>query len=465
MKNIFSKFWLMAAAVATLGSCSSEADEPDFAPADEGSFRELTVNVAPLSRTTIEYENADFSHLVWQTGDQVAYVTDLPGDKFRTATVTSNAFTASVPTGATSANKLIVVYPCGNLNGKSLSDAAPAIANPASLNIDNSFDGTRLPMTAVMPVPSGSKVDAEFTVLPAVIRLSLSGVGEESTQTLKSVSLSANEPLSGAWKYSDASGWTFTGTDKKITMDIQAESTLLYDVCSSHKYIYFVVPRAQFSGLSLTVTTDTGSYMFPDGTIDLTSPTRSLYRLDVALGEPDPVKEPQYVKITSVDQISGSTDDKYLIVYEDKNLLFCEFDSGNYHMGVPTTITDHTISPNASEAKKCALTIAHPAADATRFYIKADGIRPAKPYAGVMRTFIGAPGKIAFRAESALSALDYWAVSFDANGNVLFEADTKDDFDNPVSILMGFGWNSNAFCTYKSGDSGMKPLQLYKLVK
>ena len=429
----------------------------------------MTVSVAPLSRTTIEYENGDYSHLVWQEGDRVAYVTDLAGDTFRTAEVTGNCFTASVPEGATTTDNLVVVYPAGDLEGKSLSAATIRGLNPSELDIDASFDGTRLPMTSTLPVPASSGVVTEFDVLPAVIRLSLSGVDAENTEVLKSVTLTANEPLEGAYTPA-GTGWTFAGSGNTVAMNIVSENTSLAEISSGRHYIYFVVPRAAYTGVTLTVTTDAGNYTFPDGSMDLTSPTRSLYRLDVALGEPEPVKEPMFVKITSLDQVTCADDDRYLIVCEGRGGLFAEFDSGNYHYLVPAGITPDGIDPASAEAVKCALTLTHPEGEyAARFLISSQNIRKNYPYIGCMKNFSGTPAKLAFRkALTKNSSLEYWDITFDAAGNVLFQAH-PDTQDVAGDVFLGFSKSNSGgtFCTYGADAtaSDLEPLQLYKLTK
>lgn len=465
MKNILSGMGLAIASLLTLGSCTSY-DDPTPNDNSADAYREVTVNVAPLSRTTIEYENSDFSHLVWQDGDRVAYVTDLAGDTFRTAAISHNSFTATLPAAATSSNRIIVVYPAGDLQGKSLPQASLAIGNPADMNVDTPFDGTRLPMTAVMNVPETADITADFEVLPAVIRLTINP-NTHGEEVLKSVTLSANEPLCGTYVLKNGA-LAFEGSDKSITMNIASDSPSMTELFDGKRYVYFVVPRASFTGLCLTVATDAATYSFADGKIDLTDATRSLYRLAVALGEPDPAKEPMYTKITSTDLISGSSDDRYLIVCEGKSSLLGEFNSGNYHYPLPVTIANGGIDPNCAEAVKCQLSITHPeGVFASRYILYSHNIRDGRPYIGCMSNFSGTPGKFAFRASlSSGTSLECWDIAFDADGNALIMAHPNTQ-DVQGDVFLGFSKPKDTFCLYgaDANTSDFLPLQIYKLIK
>ena len=56
-------------------ACSSDTtDTPENDCGPE--MREINVNMSSLTRTSIEYENVDLSHLVWSDGDKVAYISD-----------------------------------------------------------------------------------------------------------------------------------------------------------------------------------------------------------------------------------------------------------------------------------------------------------------------------------------------------------------------------------------------------
>lgn len=447
--------------LATTASCVSETDMPSPEMPDGLAMRELTVTVAPVSRTTIEYENSDFSHLVWCDGDEVAYVTDVNGDTFRTAVISHNTFRAEVPETATSNNKLIIIYPAGDHAGKSLSDTQLATVNPTVTDIDSPFDGSRLPLSSVTPVPSSKSVTADFEVMASVVRLCISG-GQSSEELLESVTLSADQSLTGTYKRSYY-GWFLDGGDRSISMNIEGENRSLTAAGGKSGYIYFVVPRNQYTGVGLSITTDGGTYTFADGEMDLAQDGRTLYRLDLTLGEPEPVKQPMFRKITSLDDVTTGENDKYLIVCEEKSYVYSDYNSNNYYEGIPVTIGPDGIDAACSEATGFQFSIFHYTGEnAHLYYLKTDQYIGRGYYIGMMPNFPGTPGKIYYD-----SSPDYqensWDISFDADGNLKLKGNPKTQ-DVAGDVFLGFYRPGNHFATYGQDASSDQiiPLQLYK---
>lgn len=157
MKTL-GKIILLSAGISLLTACSDESGQSNLLE----PTRSLTVK-SLLTRTTIGYEGSDFSHLEWREGDRVAYVTDLPGEVFRTAEVSDNRFTAELPARAAADNVLIVVWPAASNQGRPLAEATLTLAAETVQTAGAEFDGSLLPMYARIPIPaSGAEVDAEY---------------------------------------------------------------------------------------------------------------------------------------------------------------------------------------------------------------------------------------------------------------------------------------------------------------
>lgn len=449
---------------STMSSCSN--DTPDPAPDNNIAMRELTVTVAPMSRTTIEYENSDFSHLVWNDGDEVAYVTDIYGDTFRKATVSHNNFKALVPENAGSNDKLIIVYPAGDLEGKTKDQMTLTLVNPDVIDVDGKFDGRRLPLTSVMPVPSSSSVTADFEVMGSVIRLNPipNTHGEEQ---LASITLSADQDLKGAYTRSYY-GWYFSGSGKSVTMGIKSEDKSLGSLNSGKRYIYIVVPRDSFTGVDLTLTTDAGVYSFTGGEMNLNQDGKTLYRLDLPLGEPDPVSEPMFKKITSMDDVTIGDQDKYLIVCEDKSVIYCNYDSSNYYEGESVSIGSDGIVPDDKTNMRQFSIFEHPVAGCGKYYLKLDNKIGKGNYLSVMSNFSSTPGKL-YHLSATDNQRSSWDMNFDENGNLILKGHPMTQ-DIAGDVFLGFyssDMNSNYFSTYGPDVDKSKILsvQLYKLSK
>ena len=99
------KILYMAAAVAAAVSCQTKNDVEVLS-----GKREVTVYHHDMAtKTGISYEASDVSHLVWNEGDKVMYITSdksgLYDYGFQEAVVTSNKFTASISDKAGKSDK------------------------------------------------------------------------------------------------------------------------------------------------------------------------------------------------------------------------------------------------------------------------------------------------------------------------------------------------------------------------
>lgn len=457
---------MIAVAVA---ACSSETDipQPDNGETSR-ALREIQVNIgnSGLSRTTIQYENIDLSHLVWNDGDQIAYITDAEGDVARVATVESNRFTAMIPQNATESNSLIVVWPIGENEGKPLSQMKATINSQLSLNVDEPFDGSMLPMMACVPLPSvsDSSVDADFEILSSIVRLTIDPFQHES-EKLQSVAFSSSQPMTGEYKFS-AQGATFVGTSTAVNADIIAAEPELQRLYDNKSYIYMVVNRDNYADVALSLTTDTGNYYFPGGSMNVAQEGKTLYRLPFAITNNTVAPEPvwRYRQIDSLSELTAGVDDKYLIVCKSMGKMFGEFNSNNYPAAIDVAISyQGYIDPAAPRVSDMAVTLTENPSKPGDYSIKIPGFRNGYPWIGCMPNYTsGDHGRIYADKENQFDAkLDYWTITFDSEGNVILGAHPNTTDGGPWT--MGYSYSGGYFCSREPSTPAMLDIQLFKL--
>lgn len=463
--NKYIKGVLALFGVLAMTACSSDAaDQPDGG--EQPQMREISVNLAPLSRTTIDYENVDLSHLVWSDGDRVAYVSDAPGDVCRVAAVRQNTFTATLPANVFSGN-LHIIYPVGDNEGKTLAELRASVASQVTQAVDKPFDGSTLPMTSVEPITESHTIYANFEFPASVIRLKLNvGDDHNAEEALESVSLTAAEDMAGTYSFTNGE-WAFTGASKSITTTIQGASTKLVDMQKNGNYVYIVMNRGEYSDVDLLIKTSTGSYRFDDGRMNLAQPGRTLYHIDLTLSESRPVSKPTYKKITSIEELTTFGTDSYLIVCEAKSMIVCDYDNSNYYPGVTVSIPAGGIDPADNEVAKRKCIIAPAGSDHPGMYsLQFADITSRGTYLGCMPNFSGTPGRLYFDA-SFDGTLDFWTITFDAEGNALLKANPRNnEIGGDVYLgLNASGDYSNCFCTYGTDAPAgtILPIQIYKL--
>lgn len=302
--------------VVVLTSLATMACMKDNAPEAMNDMRHIEVH-SIATRTTIDYEGSDVSHLVWSEGDMVAYVTDKAGDVFRSAEMKASDegfyFDAEVSAEATT---IYVVYPVGENVGKSLSEARLSLVGSIEQSAGDKFSGEMLPMVATEAIGWTDRIDAVYNCIASVVRFTVAGGEGHETEVLKSVTLTANEPLVGDYGVDVASGeLAFSPLANSIKLEYKSTTESGEDVllASSHD-IYMVIPSAEFTGVDVVVETDADTYRWSDGAMSLTHPKRRLYRiaLDLATSDGAPTPEVNYFK--PVTDISEVTDDgTYLI--------------------------------------------------------------------------------------------------------------------------------------------------------
>lgn len=307
---------MLLTAAGLITSCQTE----EF-PGGGENVRKITVfadNIDNSTRTSIEYEYSDYSHLVWNEGDVVAYVTDLSSDVVKEAVVTeSGYFTAELPAEAGSDNTLYVLYPGEGHAGGSAADLRLQIAETQQQDSVQVSTGIDIPMYAVATVPQSGETSlhVKYEIPVAVIRFEILS-SDYATDMIQSITVTAQEPLAGDIDVRESqagSAAAFTGTSNSVTTTVTRPSAI-----ERGGYVYVPVARGTYSGVSVEVTTDNNTFTFPDGTFSLDDPEASLYKVQLVLGEGSVVPpEPYFAEIAEGEQFSA--DNSYLIAYKQSD--------------------------------------------------------------------------------------------------------------------------------------------------
>lgn len=302
----------MAAAMLVAVSCEQD-NKPEAAERDMRSIEVCTA----ATRTTIAYEGSDVSHLEWCEGDKVAYITDAQGDTFKSAEMKGSmsgwAFTATIPSAA---QNIYVIYPVGDNEGKTLMEAKATLKANITQVAGAEFDGTQLPMMAQSAVPTGSRVDVVYECVASVVRFDIkAGEGHEK-EALMGLTLSTNEPLAGEYTLDMATATlSFAGTANSVNVVYASATDTGEDTLLSNEHsIYAVIPSAAFTGVDVTIVTDSDSYTWEGGTMALTHPERRLYRVELDLATSAGAPQPDVDRFTPVLSLSDITDDGVYLI-------------------------------------------------------------------------------------------------------------------------------------------------------
>ena len=332
MKNSI-KYLALLPAFALFTAC--EAPETDHVPATgRRTVAVLSENVG--TRTSIEYEYSDYSHLVWEEGDKVAYLTDFPGETAAVAEVSGGSFDATLPTDAGPDNKLYAVYPAGELAGATLDGLKMPI--PAEQRQDTlaASRGIQVPMFAVAPVPAEGQnsVKVRYELPAAVVRFAVTST-EHAEEKVLSVTMEAERQLAGAVAFSGTSGETiFEGSSSRVTTTV-AKPSMIKD----GGYVYMAVMRGTYTNVSVSVTTDKNTYVFDDGTFSLDTPGATLFKVGLPLEGSVPVPPTPYFREVSEGEVF-TKDDRYLIAYKKSDTEY----------QIATTMSNDQLSMQTVEA-------------------------------------------------------------------------------------------------------------------
>ncbi len=306
MNKIFRYTKFVALAIVAFVAMACNKDNSGMELQD---MRAITVNLT-TTRTTIGYEGSDVSHLEWVDGDKVAYITDVEGATFATATVSHNKFTANIPSGA---ENILVLYPVGGNEGKTLAEARAQLSASITQQAGESFNGALLPMYGDATVPAGNSVDLSYISLASVLRLTVLGSEDHATEVLQSVKLKANESVVGDYVLDFTNGgFAIEPASNSVEVNYVGEGE---DVLLSKSHdIYMVLFAESFTGVDVEVVTDQNSYFWLDGAMDLSHPERRLYRATLDMAKSEGAPQPEVALYTPVLSIEEVTDDGVYLI-------------------------------------------------------------------------------------------------------------------------------------------------------
>ena len=323
------KYIVSAAIAATmLVSCAKEDNH-----VNPVARRSLTV-YCPLTKTSIEYEGSDVSHLVWEAGESVGYVTSVSGDRVQLAQISSNSFTAQIPADASKADSIFVIYPVGDNEGRLLSEIRLPLRNSETQNVSMPFDGSTFPMYGKAAIPSASKAatNVSFDFPAAILRFNLFSETPGKLRTACSIEFSGEPYMQGEYAIDSRGAISFVPAAENLRQEIHLvsneESDLYLD--AEGLYVYALVPRAEISDFDVKVQTDSLSYSFSGGKMDLTRRDRSLWRIALNLNsesEDEPAAPSVFKPVASLDELTE----------EGRYLIVADAGDGSYFVAAPGT--------------------------------------------------------------------------------------------------------------------------------
>lgn len=308
MKNSISALAAALSAVCLTWSCQTTA------PYENGNgFRQLTVTTDNVgTRTSIENEYSDWTHLVWDDGDRVAYVTDCAGDAAKVAEVMPDGtFTAEIPENAST---LYVAYPAAGLEGRSLAELRLEIASAQTQTDMKSSKGITIPMyaSAAVPATGATSVSVKYKIPVATVRFEFSSV-EYAADQIRSVTMRAETPLTGTVSVSDGD---FSGMSETMTTTVLSDGQTT--PVSEGGHVYLPVKKGSYDNVTVTVVTDNNTFNFTGGKFALDDPDASLYKVKITLGkEAAAPPVPYFAEITAGEQFSA--ENKYLVTYKQSS--------------------------------------------------------------------------------------------------------------------------------------------------
>ena len=429
MKMNFNNIKTILAAALSLVVVSCQSDNGVVKSDD---LRTVDVYAAE-TRTTIDYEASDVSHLEWCEWDQVAYVTELSGDTFKVADMKRGTsgwyFSAQVQSAA---KQIHVIYPVGDNEGKTLAEAKASLKSNIEQYFGEPFHGELLPMMASAALEAANRVDVVYTAMASVLRLSVGGFGHEN-EILKSVTLKANEALAGDYTPSADGQMVFAGTSNSIKVDIKTYGETVH--LGGKINVYMVVPSAAFTGVDVVVESDLDSYSWSGGSMDLSHPERRLYRIDLDLNSAEGAPQPEtkyFAPVLSESELSE--DALYLIAVKSGSKYYVAnnqpTDTANYYY---VTAVELDSDDNGVVYSQDALAYTWTIKDTDKGYMF---YSPNMEKQGTMGVYLitqggtgtfgqenGYEGKAWFVTEDKLPTGDgelraYWDIFPDGNGNV-----------------------------------------------
>ena len=251
------------AAASALFLCASCQKQELPTPANNG-VKVFTATIEQdVTKTTI---NSSYK-VYWAEGDKVSI-------NHVEYTATSSA---SNPTKATLT---------ADGQGADLINEKYAAIYPATLYVTDHFEfpATQTYAADQFNAPMYAESDTvsfEFKNICGVLCLSLKG-----TDKVRSISVTANEPICGTFTMTDASTINLTGEGKTVTLDCGTEGVQLGEGTAKNFYIYLPPKESYTAGMKIAVTNTEGKVFENTTTKDVRIEKNNLYTFDWEVSYP-----------------------------------------------------------------------------------------------------------------------------------------------------------------------------------
>lgn len=372
--------------LALMASCN-KADDQVISTGKERVVHVVAENVG--TRTMIDYERSDYSHLVWEEADRLAVLTDVYDDVASIVEVNQGAFDAQIPADYNqSYNNLVAIYPSDGLEGLNIDKITMPI--PAAQHQDTlgSSRGVQVPMFTVVKVPNGvteQTVSARYQFPAATLRFAIES-DVHKLEKILSVTMTAQDPIAGQMTFNRPSySVRLIKGENEVTVTVDKPATI-----EKGGYLYMNVMRGVYEGVTIKVTTDQNTYIFENGRFDLTDPEASLFKvtlpLDVSVVEPKPA---YYTEISEGEVFSA--DEKYLIAYKYSDTeYYVASDFSTYYLYYKSFEVGENGLEATDELSQNAFTIT-PVDDAKYVTLYSEAVSNSAPSAMHGKGFVGSP--------------------------------------------------------------------------
>lgn len=398
----------MVPVLALMASCETVTDTVGY-----GKDRVITVSSVNVdTRTTIDYELSDYSHLVWDAGDKVAYVTDMDSDLSSVVEVKDGCFDAEIPAGYGPGNKLYVFYPSDELEGLNIDKMKMDLPAEQHQDTLGSSKGIVVPMYAVAEIPGEgvNTMQVRYEFPAAVLRFAVRS-DEHKSEKVLSVTMKANEGIAGTMVISRPSN------EVQLIKPVNEVTAVVDDpsVIEKGGYLYMKVMRGVYENVTIEVKTDQNTYMFENGTFDLTNPEASLFKVALQLDGSVIEPKPLYFKEISDGEVF-TADAKYLIAHKASDTQYYVAASfTDYYLSRKTFDADENGIEATAEVLPYAFTIA-PVEGTEYVTLYSDAVSNSAPSSMHGKGYVGSP-----------------ATTYIDPGH--FSRGSEEDFDNPAAPL------------------------------
>lgn len=450
--------------LALLASCEKADDQ--VMTSDRGRVIHVTSeNIG--TRTMIDYELSDYSHLVWEEADRLAVLTDVYEDVASIVEVKDGGFDIEVPADYYSRNKIVAVYPSDGLEGLDIDKITMPVPAEQHQDTLGSSRGVKVPMFATVAIPGeGTQtVSARYQFPAATLRFAIESDAHKTEKVL-AVTMSAQDPIAGLMTFSRPSYEVrlIKGVNE-VTVNVDKPAAI-----EKGGYLYMSVMRGVYEGVTIRVTTDQNTYLLENAKFDLTNEEASLFKvtlpLDVSVVKPKPV---YYTEISEGENFNA--EESYLIVYKysDSKYYVAGGASGDYLSAKSFVPTEEGQLEATAEVSQYAFTIA-PVEGTGYVTLFSEAVSNSAPSSMYGKGYVGSPanthidpGHFARGSKEDVETSEYYQRFY---WNITFE-EGKPSINSVIVSGYRFAFErwGQSFAPCKVSNTDSYPVTIMKLTK